>query len=91
MDKDTLNDMVNGLTPDLIPFKVGEYRDEFDALKIQYAEEKGIDTENEGEMAAIDESAFRSFVMHKLATMDAVLLHIVSFLSEEDEEDGDED
>jgi hypothetical protein len=82
-DDITLDKIVNGLTPDLIPFKIGEYREEFEALKIQYAEENDIDIDDEDEMADIDETVFRAFVMHKIAALESVLTYVVGFLSEE--------
>jgi len=75
-----------GLTPDLVGHRVGMYREEFEALKLQHAKANGIDTEDKGEMDAIDETVFRSFVCHKLAAMDTVLGHIVSILQDEEME-----
>lgn len=86
----TLDKIQNGLTNDLINFKVGEYREEFEALKIQCAKENGIDIDDENEMDAIDEKVFRGFVMYKLAALETILKHVVGFLNGEfDDEDGE--
>lgn len=71
-----MQNMANGLTPDLISVKVGEYKNEYEGIKEALVESGSTQME---------EDIFRGFVMHKLAAMDTVLSTIIGFLNEEEE------
>jgi hypothetical protein len=68
-DIDSFIDMVCGdLTPEMVAEKSHQYHKEFDA----YMGELPSD--------ANEELAFRSFISHKVAAMDAALARVIEFL-----------
>ena len=91
-----LNRVCNGFTPEMIGVKVGEYRVEFEDLKDVYREEQKKTKEDDGTWKdkdeiseniaeyKLDETAFRSFIMHKVAVIDTVMTKILEMINEEE-------
>ena len=79
-----LDQIANGLSPDLVQFKSQEYREEFEKFKADLLKQKGVEDEWVDDDDDLDDIAFRSFVMHKVAALDIVLSHIVAVLNEDD-------
>ena len=83
---DELSKIVNGLSPALIQFRSQEYKKEFDKFKADLIEKWEDAEENTEEDTAemFDKIAFRSFIMHKIASLDVVLNYIIGYLKEDE-------
>jgi hypothetical protein len=86
-----LQKVCDGMTPEMISVKVGDYRKEFETLKDDYRAELETTDDSEWKDAneeedlekELDETVFRGFVMHKLAALETVLGKIVKMIEEE--------
>jgi len=73
-----LNDVIDGLTSATIASRVGEYRDEYDAI-LENMEQDGSEHD--------PDEVFQGFVLHKIAALEAIVKRIVNTINEAFEEE----